>query len=274
MSDKLAEIIAHKREEIAPLLPLADKLKAGALARNDFFSLEAALRSDPSRLGLIAEVKKASPSAGSINAQADPVQYAIDYAAAGANAISVLTDEKYFSGRLEYLSQIRQAVDIPLLRKDFIVDAVQIHEAVVAGADAILLIIAALETDEYLELLNTAHSAQLEVLVEVHNLAELEIALNSEARLIGVNNRNLKSFEVDLETTASLADEIPEDLLLVAESGIREAEDAQFCARAGADALLVGEALMRSNSLSTSIELLRQPIPEDRQERRGLSLDD
>ena len=256
MTDKLAEIIAHKRTEIQRILPLAEKYRAAAAARNDFRSLAASLMRDPARLGLIAEVKRASPSAGTISSDFDYLTIARTYEKAGASAISVLTDEKYFQGRLEYMTLIRQEVDIPVLRKDFIIHEAQIFEAAVAGADAILLIVAALEQAELAHLLETAHAFQLEVLVEVHDLPELERALEVDARIIGVNNRNLKAFTVDLAATEALAEEVPEDIVLVSESGIKTPADAQRLAAAGADALLVGETLMRSANLLADLPAL------------------
>ncbi len=246
MSDKLAEIIAHKRTEVEKLLPRAGKLRAAATARNDFRSLSRSLMSDPARLGLIAEVKRASPSAGTIAQEFDYLTIARAYDKAGASAISVLTDEKHFQGRLEYMTLIRQEVSVPVLRKDFMVHEAQIFEAVVAGADAILLIVAALDQDMLIRLLDTAHAFQLEALVEVHDLPELERALDTNARIIGVNNRNLKTFTVDLAATEQLAEEVPDDIILVSESGIKTPADARRLAAAGADALLIGETLMRS----------------------------
>lgn len=243
--NKLDEIIAHKHTELKRLLPRAEKLRAAATLRNDFRSLYDSLRADPTRLGLIAEVKKASPSAGVIQPDFNPLTIARTYEKGGANAISVLTDEKYFQGSLEYMTTIRREVGIPVLRKDFIVHEAQIFEAVVAGADAILLIVAALDQPTLEHLLETAHTFQLDVLMEVHDLPELERALDTDVRLLGINNRNLRSFTVDLATTERLAEEVPEDVILVSESGIRSVEDAQRLAEAGADALLVGETLMR-----------------------------
>lgn len=256
-SNILDEIIAHKRTEVERLLPLADKLQAGAVARDDFRSfflgLGGAMRDQTDGIGygtnplsVIAEVKKGSPSAGTIAADFDPVQIAIDYEAAGADAISVLTDERYFQGHLSYLSRIREAVGLPLLRKDFIIHEVQIHEAVVAGADAILLIVAALPQADLVHLLEVAHGYPLDVLVEVHDAEEMERALDTPARIIGINNRNLKTFEVSLETTERLSEEIGPDQILVSESGIKTAEDANRVRECGADAILVGEALMRA----------------------------
>src|SRR3569623_309488 len=244
--NKLDEIIARKRTELAKLLPRADKLRAAGSQRNDIRSLATHLRSDPGRLGLIAEVKKASPSVGVINENFDYLTIARTYDKAGASAISVLTDEKYFQGALHYMSTIRDEVSIPVLRKDFIIDEVQIYEAVVAGADAILLIVAALDQPTLEHLLEVAHSCQLEVLMEVHDLREMDRALDTDARIIGINNRNLQTFVVDLATTEQLAEEVPDDIVLVSESGIKTVEDAKRVAAAGADALLVGETLLRS----------------------------
>ncbi|HCN76142.1 MAG TPA: indole-3-glycerol phosphate synthase TrpC, partial [Verrucomicrobiales bacterium] len=232
--NKLDEIIAHKRTEVEKLLPRLDKLRAAATRRNDTRSLADALRADPTRLGMIAEIKRASPSAGTIAADFDPLAIARGYEKAGATALSVLTDEKYFQGRLEYLSLIRSQVDIPCLRKDFIIHEAQIYEASVAGADAILLIVAALDQPELEHLLETAHTFQLDALVEVHDLPELERALATDARIIGVNNRNLKTFTVDLATTEALAEEVPDDIILVSESGIKTPADAARLAEAGA----------------------------------------
>jgi indole-3-glycerol phosphate synthase len=268
--NKLDEIIAYKHREIERLLPLTEKLRAAAAARNEFRSFGEALIADPGRLGMIAEVKRASPSAGTISPDFDYLTIARTYEKAGASALSVLTDEKYFQGRLDYLTNIRQQVDIPVLRKDFIIHEVQIFEAVVAGADAILLIVAALDQATLVRLLDTAHAYQLEVLVEVHDLPELDRALDTEARIIGVNNRNLKSFTVDLETTARLAEEVPPDVILVSESGIKTPADAAQLAAAGADALLVGETLMRSKNLLEDLPALRcaKPLTE-----RGMALE-
>jgi len=255
--NKLDEIIAQKHLELQKLLPRAEKLRAAAAMRNDVRSFYDALRADPTRLAMIAEVKRASPSAGTIAADFDPLTIARGYEKAGANAISVLTDEKYFQGRLEYLSLIREQLDIPCLRKDFIIHEAQIFEAVVAGADAILLIVAALDQPTLEHLLEVAHTFQLDALVEVHDLPELERALDTNARIIGVNNRNLKSFTVDLGTTEQLAEEVPDDVVLIAESGIKTPADAERLAACGADALLVGETLMRSPNIMLDLPALK-----------------
>ena len=250
LHDRLRQILETKKGEVARLKPKTEILKAAAAERNDFRSLETALGHDRESLALIAEVKKASPSAGVIAADFDPVAIAKAYEAAGASAISVLTDEQYFQGHLSYLTRIRHEVGIPVLRKDFIIDEVQIYEAAVAGADAILLIVAALDQAQLVDLLEIATAFQLDALVEVHDLAEMERALDTEARIIGVNNRNLHTFEVDLRTTELLSQELPPDLILVSESGIKSRSDAEKVRSWGADAILVGEALMRSGDIA------------------------
>lgn len=270
--NKLDEILADKRDEAARLLPLKEKLRHAAAAREDFRSFEAALgrglgaalreRSDdgaevPGELAVIAEVKKASPSAGVIASDFDPLAVAEAYSAAGADALSVLTDEKYFQGSLSYLSKIRERVGLPLLRKDFIVDEVQIYESCVAGADAILLIVAALAQEELLRFLDVAEACQLDVLVEVHDLEEMERALESGARLIGVNNRNLRTFEVDLATTERLAEEVGPEQILISESGLFSGADARRVQSCGADAILVGEALMRASDKAAKMAELK-----------------
>ena len=260
MPDKLAEIISHKRQEIEPLIQRAEKLRYAALERNEFKSLASAINVGSDRLGLIAEVKKASPSAGIIAQDFDPVSQAKKYADAGASAISVLTDEKYFKGKLEYLNQIQQVVDVPVLRKDFIVHESQIYEASVAGADAILLIVAALSQEDLERLFDCANTYQLEVLMEVHDLPELERALKTDVKIIGVNNRNLKTFEVDLKNTELISEEVPEDILFVSESGIKTPQDASLVASWGADAVLVGETLMRADDVASTVkEIMESP---------------
>ena len=254
MSDKLAEIIATKRLEVEALMPRADLLRAAALLRNDFGGFRSALDRGPGRLGVIAEIKHASPSAGLIDADFDPLRQARRYLAGGASCLSVLTDEKYFQGSLSDLAHISKFSGAPLLRKDFTIHEVQIHEAAVAGADAILLIVAALDDATLRRLYDEAKAFMLDVLVEVHDLREMERALDLGADLIGVNNRNLKTFEVNLATTERLAEEVPEDILLVSESGIKTPQDALRVLEAGANAVLIGEALMRSHDPSRAIE--------------------
>jgi indole-3-glycerol phosphate synthase len=251
--NKLDEIIAHKRTEIARIKLLEEKLRHAALERNDFRSFYAALHQGPEHLAVIAEVKKASPSAGIIAENFDPVVTATAYDRAGASAISVLTDEQFFQGHLSYLARIRDQTRAPLLRKDFIVDEVQIFESVVAGADAILLIVAALTQEELKHLLKVAAGCQLDVLVEVHDREELERALETDACILGINNRNLKTFAVDLHTTEELAEDVPEDIILVSESGIKTVQEARQVYEWGANGILVGEALMRSGDPARAI---------------------
>ena len=212
-------------------------------------------------MGLIAEVKKASPSAGLICADFDPARIAREYEVAGADCLSVLTDERFFQGSLAFLKQIRNAVKLPLLRKDFIIDARQIRESIEWGADAVLLIVAILTDPQLKEFHDLATTAGLAALVEVHDKAELERALAVEATLIGVNNRNLKDFTVSLETTERLAKAIAAaqrsgGVTLVAESGIHHRSDVERLARAGAKAVLVGEALMKSGNIRAKVSEL------------------
>ncbi len=265
--DTLAEIVAHKRTEVEALLPLAAKLKAAALQRNDFGGFRSALDRGPDRLGVIAEVKKASPSAGVIDPDFDPLRQATMYIEGGASCMSILTDQKYFQGSLSDLASISQQSPIPLLRKDFTIHEAQIYEAVVAGADAILLIVACLPDEDLRNLYHTARDLQLDVLVEVHDLSEMERAIELGADLIGINNRNLKTFRTDLATTTRLAEEAPDHVTLVSESGIKTPADAQRVLDAGANAILVGESLMRANIPGDEIRAYRdltasQPLEE------------
>src|SRR6201996_6120787 len=253
--NKLEEINASKGAEIERLRPHAAELRKAALLRNDFRPFRAGLQRG-NDVAIIAEVKKASPSAGVIAADFNPLSQAREYARGGAHALSVLTDEKYFHGHLTYLRQIREQVDLPLLRKDFILHELQIYESVVAGADCILLIVASLDEGQLLSLYNKAKSCQLDVLVEVHDLAEMERALDIGADMIGINNRNLKTFQVDLATTETLAEEIPADTVAVSESGIKEVEDIRRVRAAGINAVLIGETLMRAKNIPEKIREL------------------
>ncbi len=252
----LDTIVEEKRRELARLpqraVEVAD-LQAALRARGEKRSFMAALQQPKAgSVALIAEVKKASPSAGVIRADFDPVRIAREYEAAGASCLSVLTDEKFFQGSLEYLKQIRQAVSLPLLRKDFVIDERQILEAVEWGADAVLLIVAILSDEQLRRFQALAKGAGLAALVEVHDEAELDRALAAGAELLGVNNRNLKTFKVDLATTEHMAARLQSSSLatgpsplLVAESGIHTRADVERLAKCGARAILVGESLMR-----------------------------
>ncbi|VVM08398.1 indole-3-glycerol phosphate synthase [Methylacidimicrobium cyclopophantes] len=205
-----------------------------------------ALRKKRESIGLIAEVKRASPSAGPIAPDCDPPKQAILYAEAGADGISVLTDSSFFSGSTEDLRRVREAVDLPLLRKDFILSEAQLYQSVILGADAVLLIVAALSSEELHDLYSLAVDLALEPLVEVHNEPELDRALALDAQLIGINNRDLRTFSIDLTTTERLIGFIPEDRVVVSESGVVHGTQAAYLGALGVDAILVGEALMRS----------------------------
>ena len=252
--DILSEIMDHKLAEVEAILPHLEKYRAAALSRNDFGGFRSALDLGPDRLGIIAEVKHASPSAGVIDPNFDPARQARMYLDGGANCMSVLTDEKYFKGSLADLTKISPISDIPLIRKDFIRHEIQIYEAIISGADAILLIVAALDDETLGRLYKEAKDFQLDVLVEVHDLPEMERAIDLGADLIGINNRNLKTFETDLDTTAKLADEVGDDVLLVSESGIRTSVDCLRVLEAGANAILVGETLMRTNDPAETLQ--------------------
>jgi indole-3-glycerol phosphate synthase len=270
----LDTIVVQKRLEVARLpagpvgaYRLRDAIKQRGDGVRDFFG--ALVRPRKGDVGLIAEVKKASPSLGVICPDFDPVRIAKEYEAAGASCLSVLTDEQFFQGSLEYLKAIRAAVRLPLLRKDFIIDERQILEAIQWGADAILLIVAILTDEQLTHFHALADAAGLTVLVEVHDEAELERALKCGARLIGVNNRDLKTFKVDLATTERLAVLLTEllapsdgetchftlggrapSLLLVAESGIHTRADVERLKACGARAILVGESLMKTGNIA------------------------
>jgi indole-3-glycerol phosphate synthase len=261
----LETIVVEKQREVAQLparIIAAGDLRDAMLERSERRDFLAALR-HPRRgdVALIAEVKRASPSAGIICQNFNPVLIASEYEAAGASCLSVLTDEKFFQGALDYLKQIREAVKLPLLRKDFIIDERQLLEAIEWGADAILLIVAILDDARLRQFATLAEAAGLAALVEVHNEPELERALEAGARLIGVNNRDLKTFEVDLAITERLAAKLRStwrgpDVLLVAESGIHTRRDVERVRSGGADAILVGEALTRGGGSTAKIKEL------------------
>jgi indole-3-glycerol phosphate synthase len=255
--NRLEEILRVKREEIERLRARAKELVRQARARTHLRDFRAALQQSDDKLGVIAEVKKASPSAGVIAESFDPVEIAKDYERNGANAISVLTDTKFFQGKLQDLADVRRAVSVPLLRKDFILDEIQIAESAANGADAILLIVAALEQKKLLDLLDAAATYRLGALVEVHTREELNRALGAGAKIIGINNRNLATFDVDLAVTEELCREVPDEIVLVCESGIKTLQDVARVKACGADALLVGEALMRGE---ISIEQLHAVV--------------
>lgn len=257
----LDRILARKVEELAEARTRIPEREMIARAQTSAYpprDMLAALQTN--RVSLIAEVKRASPSKGELTKDFAPVMSAATYAWNGAAALSVLTDEDFFQGRLHYLRAIREAVDLPILRKDFIIDSYQVYEGRWAGADAILLIVAALSDGQMAELYALTAELGMTALVEAHNEWEMERALRLDAELIGVNNRDLKTFHVDLGTTARLAKMAGEDVALVAESGIFSAADAREMGRLGAQAILVGEALMKAPDMVSLVrELSRQP---------------
>ncbi len=252
----LDEIVEFKRKEVAQakaevsLAKLKEKLAKKELEASTSFKEN--LKEEG--VSIISEVKKASPSKGVIKANFAPVEIAKEYQAGGASAISVLTDENFFQGKLEYLTEIKKAVDLPLLRKDFIIDAYQLYQSKLAGANAVLLIVAVLE-DELIDFIDLAAELGLEVLVEVHNRAELEIAQAVGAEIIGINNRNLQDFSVDIENSIKLSQLIDSDKVIIAESGIKTKADIDYL-KESVDGFLIGESLMRSENIQAKLNEL------------------
>ena len=260
MSDILDRILATKREELVAAKQAAsfEVVHARALAAGPVRGLRAALTRPPGApVRVLAEIKRASPSAGPIRAGADPAEIAEAYASAGAAAISVLTDKPYFDGDLAFLQRVRDRVQLPLLRKDFLIDPYQVAEARAAGADAILLIVAALSAKQLGELLAAAAPYDLDVLVEVHTQREAEVALAAGTTLLGVNHRDLRTFTIDMSLTGVVAPMLPRDVVLVAESGIKVAADLALLGAVGAHAVLVGEQLMRASDPAAALRTLR-----------------
>ena len=253
--DILARIVARKHEELSILRAKSRELERAADARvNDHRSFDGALRSH--KPAIIAEIKKASPSKGILSHDFQPAATATAYQAGGAAAISVLTDRDFFQGSLTDLETVRATVGLPVLRKDFTLEPLQVIEAAAHGADAILLIAAILTAREMRGLRELAESYGLAALVEVHDAAELSPALDSGARIVGVNNRNLRTFEVTLNTSLDLAARIPGDVLKVSESGIHDASDVHRLLDAGYSAFLVGEHLMKSGDPAAALRSL------------------
>jgi indole-3-glycerol phosphate synthase len=260
MSDVLAKINADKRAHIArckaavPVSSLEQQARATPAPRGFIRTLQDTVAAG--RYGLIAEIKKASPSKGLIRADFDPPALARAYAAGGASCLSVLTDAPYFQGHDDYLRQVRAAVTLPIIRKDFMLDPYQVIEARALGADCILLIMASLTDAQAAELETVATEYGLDVLVEVHDGDELDRALKLKSPLLGVNNRNLKTLTVDIATTEALAARVPQGKMLVAESGLYTKADLDRMAKVGARCFLVGESLMRQSDVEAATRLL------------------
>jgi indole-3-glycerol phosphate synthase len=248
MSDILEKIIATKRQEldaalqVAPMLAVKAAAESASKPRDFVGAIRAKITSG--KPAVIAEIKKASPSKGVIRADFNPAEIAKSYEAGGAACLSVLTDVEYFQGSTEYLKQARAACNLPVLRKDFMIDAYQVYEARAMGADCILLIAAAIDLAKMQELENIAHSLGMAVLVEVHNGEELDLALQLKTPLLGINNRNLRTFDVTLQTTLDLLPKI-KDKIIVTESGIFTSEDVALMRKNNVHTFLVGEAFMR-----------------------------
>lgn len=257
MTSILDNIVTDKRravERAKQAVPL-EQLKARLHGPKETRPFAEALRQGKP-LGLIAEIKQKSPSKGVLRERFDPIALATDFQAAGAHALSVLTDEPYFGGRLEYIREVKQFSELPVLRKDFILDPYQVYESVVADADALLLIVAILEQDDLFELHHLARSLGLEVLVEVHSEAELTKALGVHATLIGINHRDLHTFTLDLSLAERLCAHVPDSVTVVAESGIATPADILRCRRADVDAVLIGEAFMVQPDIQRAVKML------------------
>lgn len=253
--DELAGIARKRVAQAKMIRPFEEvKKQAEAIQNKNDFKFEKALATP--ELSFICEVKKASPSKGLIAANFPYQKIAKEYEQAGASAVSVLTEPEYFKGKDQYLCEIAAAIDIPVLRKDFTVDAYQIYEAKLLGADAVLLICAILPEDQIREYIGICDRLGLSALVEAHAEAEIETALAAGARIVGVNNRNLKNFEVDITNCTRLRAKVPKDILFVAESGIRTPQDIKVLREAGVNAVLIGETLMRSPDKKKELQRL------------------
>lgn len=261
MNNILQQIYEHKLIEVRnskkklAVSQICDRINCGNYQEFNFFkALENKVKNN--KIGLIAEIKKASPSNGIIRQNFNHIEIAKDYASAGATCLSILTDNKYFMGSDQYLQEVRAISQLPILRKDFIIDSYQIYEAKMLGANCILLIVAMLDDNKLKELEQCALDAGLSVLIEVHNEQELQRASKLKSKLIGINNRNLKTLEVNINTAQKLASQVPSDYLLIGESGIKSPSDLKLLQEAGINCFLIGEYFMRQNNIAKAVENL------------------
>ncbi|MBU6338366.1 MAG: indole-3-glycerol phosphate synthase TrpC [Rickettsiales bacterium] len=259
MTNILEEIYQHKlievrnKKKVVNLTDICEKLKCAEKKTRDFYSALKA-KDENGNTALICEIKKASPSKGIIREDFDAVEIAKIYENSGATCLSILTDEKYFLGSDEYLAKVREVTNLPILRKEFIVDPYQIYEAKLLGADCILLIVAMLDDAKLHELEDCALGLGLSVLIEVHNEEELQRAFKMKSRLIGINNRDLKTLKVDLQTSLKLADHVPADYVLVGESGIKDISDILLLKEAGINCFLIGEHFMSQKNIAAAVK--------------------
>ncbi len=268
MKNILEEIYQHKlievreRKKILSVPQICAQIKCVETKPKDFFGALKA-KDEKAEIGLICEIKKASPSHGVIREDFDHIEIAKSYAEAGATCLSILADEKYFQGKNDYLREVRAVTDLPILRKDFVVDTYQIYEGKMLGADCILLIVAMLDDQKLIELEKCALDAGLSVLIEIHNEDELQRASKLKSKLLGINNRDLKTLKVDLQNSLNLCEQIPSDYVLISESGIKDALDIELLQQAGINCFLIGEHFMRQKNIVKAvkdIQLLRDSI--------------
>ena len=254
----LDNIIEEKRREIEAAkakVPLAELIKKSADFISQIRGFKGAV-STPDKINLVAEIKKASPSKGVLREDFKPIEIARTYEASGACALSILTDKKFFQGDIAYLKGAREIVNLPILRKDFIIDKYQIYESVCAGADAVLLIAQLLSKEQLRQFIQLCAQLNLDIFCEVHSEEDLDKVLSQDITIIGINNRNLATFEEDLTVTARLVKKIPEDKVVISESAIKTAEDVKYLQGLGVNAVLIGETFMRSNDIEAKVKEL------------------
>lgn len=259
MKNILEEIYQHKlievreRKKILSVFDICAQIKCAENKPKDFFRV-LKTKDEKAEISLICEIKKASPSHGIIREDFNHIEIAQAYIEGGATCLSILTDEKYFRGKNEYLTEVRAMTNLPILRKDFIVDTYQIYEAKMLGADCILLIVAMLSDEKLIELEKCALDAGLSVLIEVHNEEELQRASKLKSKLLGINNRDLKSLKVDIQTSLALCEQVPNDYVLISESGIKDALDIELLQQAGINCFLIGEHFMRQKNIAKALK--------------------